>query len=733
MKNILLIILLVPAALFVCCTSKEKSNGSQDVNTTPSNSQYNFLIFIADDLGVDASSAYGFSTDVPSTPNLVELQKDGLVFENFWATPACTTTRGALISGKHGYSSDITYVPAVMPADTVSLQNILKSSFLPEIYNNGMFGKWHLGGSNPAPNHPNQFGVDHYFGNLFNLDDYFSWIATENGSESLEDEYHTSAISNAALKWIKEQPAENPWLAWVAFSAPHVPFHNPPEELVTTHANGATDQEKYKAMVEAMDTSIGKIMEGMSPEQREKTIVIFLGDNGTPTRVLNEQVFDKTRGKKTIYEGGIRTPLIIGGTPVTSKNTRVSSLVNITDFYATLLQIANLDSDPPASAVDRYQSYDFSDLLISAFKPKPRRAYNYAEFEDAGALSWAVRNDTYKYIYHQSGQEELFNVISDIKESNDLASLPANAAVLSELRTHGQILRSGQSGTSENIENSVFTNRSNDCGEYIGSFSAEVFDVFNATGFEALFSITADTGYCYLQGNSLPNHDFNNGSSSFAHLTKSLNESFRIPRHPSENSVNTKLTLQYDNAVMLNGVKLDLLAAACYGVGGAPLGQEKTGCNDADTPWRYDPVFAGNTFKTDLHNAHTQPDGAYHYHGDPNALYDLTGQQESGVIGFAADGFPIFGPYINDGGTVRLVTSGYTLKSGIRESISGEGALPPGSYDGTFRDDYEYTSAGDLDECNGMTENGVYGYYLTNEFPWILNCYKGSLDPSFSK
>ena len=197
-------------------------------------------------------------------------------------------------------------------------------------------------------------------------------------------------------------------------------------------------------------------------------------------------------------------------------------------------------------------------------------------------------------------------------------------------------------------------------------------------------------------------------------------------------STTTALSLATDNAVMLNGVKLDLLAAACYGVGNDPLGQEKIGCFD-DYPWRYDPMHPANDFGTDTHNAHVQPDGAYHYHGSPEALFDTTGETESGVIGFAADGFPIYGPYIDDEGTVRPVVSGYSLKEGERISQEGEGAFPGGSYDGTYRDDYEFTGAGDLDECNGMTRDGSYGYYITDSYPWVLGCYTGSTDPSFDK
>jgi hypothetical protein len=144
-------------------------------------------------------------------------------------------------------------------------------------------------------------------------------------------------------------------------------------------------------------------------------------------------------------------------------------------------------------------------------------------------------------------------------------------------------------------------------------------------------------------------------------------------------------------------------------------------------------MFRGHDFGTDGHNAHTQPDGAYHYHGDPGAMYDDSGNAASGVIGFAADGFPIYGPYIDDNGIIRRVASGYQLKTGNRVPQPGEGAFPGGGYDGTFIDDFEFTDAGDLDQCNGMTRDGTYGYYVTDTYPWVIGCFTGTPDASFQK
>ena len=289
--------------------------------------------------------------------------------------------------------------------------------------------------------------------------------------------------------------------------------------------------------------------------------------------------------------------------------------------------------------------------------------------------------------------------------------------------------------TSEEIDitDIVLDSRSGNCVEYVQSSISNVLDVKRDMAFSGSFVVTLASDKCLFSSNAIPNHDFNDGNAQFATGVSEKSISYEMVQSPTQETEATGLNLMYDNAIFLNGVKLDLLAAACYGVGPDPLGQEKIGCSDASTPWRYDPMFAGNNFGTDGHNAHTQPDGTYHYHGDPMALYDDGGSVESPVIGFAADGFPIFGPYIDDNGSARKVVSGYTLKSGERVSMSGEGAFPGGDYDGTFRDDYQYTGAGDLDECNGMERDGVYGYYITDSYPWVLACFKGSPDSSFQK
>ncbi|OAJ34937.1 YHYH protein [Piscirickettsia salmonis] len=278
----------------------------------------------------------------------------------------------------------------------------------------------------------------------------------------------------------------------------------------------------------------------------------------------------------------------------------------------------------------------------------------------------------------------------------------------------------------QDITNIMLTKRSYHCSDYVGQYHAIAEDDHNHQYYTAYLTISTLGDKCVFTSNALPNHNYNDGKRSLPNNVKPQYQVYQITQSPMFAAQATPLSLRQDNAIFLNGVKVDVLAAGCYGVGDG-----RVGCNNMNQPWRYDPVYSVSMFATDSHHAHAQPDGTYHYHAAPNALFSEHGHAPSPVIGFAADGFPIFGSLIDDHGNIRSVKSSYQLRTGSRPS--GEGN-PGGKYDGRFRDDYMYIkNSGDLDECNGMMVNGVYGYYITATFPYILNCFKGTPDPSFNK
>lgn len=289
------------------------------------------------------------------------------------------------------------------------------------------------------------------------------------------------------------------------------------------------------------------------------------------------------------------------------------------------------------------------------------------------------------------------------------------------------------------ITDVLFTKTAGDCEQYTGDYTSDVEDIQRSASFNGSVSVLSSGTHCIVQSNGIPNHDFNDASASFATNVSEQTQQYEFDSDPSVSSSITELSLPVSEAILLNGVKVDLLAAACYGVG-----NEKTGCDQdqIDNPWRFDPMSPLNRFGTDEHHAHVQPDGTYHYHGNPMAMFEqnCAGGEPSPVIGFAADGFPIYGSCYRDpqDGVVKAATSSYQLKSGTRQDVTGYttpvagGSVVSNSYDGQFRGDYEYVVAsGSLDQCNGMTVDGQYGYYVTDAFPWVLNCFKGTVDSSF--
>lgn len=282
---------------------------------------------------------------------------------------------------------------------------------------------------------------------------------------------------------------------------------------------------------------------------------------------------------------------------------------------------------------------------------------------------------------------------------------------------------SASSAWAHDLTDAILSDRSATCAEYVAANTATATDLHDARTYEASVVITTDGATCTIESNAVPNHDFNTPA-GFANPFATQEQKYTISASPTANPTPTPLSLRMDNAVFLNGVKLDLVAAGCFGVGDGFIG-----CNDMDTPYRYDPMGGVNSFGADAHNAHTQPDGAYHYHGNPMALFEQTDPTgPSPVIGFAADGFPIFGSFIDDDGTIRAATTSYQLKTGTRPDGPG------GAYDGAYIDDWEFVAgSGDLDACNGMTQDGVYGYVVTSTYPHVMGCFTGTPDDSFAK
>ncbi|WP_158966314.1 YHYH protein [Paraglaciecola sp. L3A3] len=727
----LLVLLLLCLGLSACGGGSTAADPAIDVPVEPTPDPTptptvpdakNILLIISDDQGLDASAQYAYSNDIPSTPKLDQLASAGIVFDNAWATPACTTSRANLITGKFGVNSGVTYVPAELNTDHQVLQQYLATHVATQNYVSAVFGKWHLAGASKQANHPNEVGLDYYAGNLGNVDDYYNWQLTTNGVNETSDVYHTTKITDLAADWIRQQ--SHPWFVWLAYSAPHAPFHLPPASLHNRALSGTSEdinghpRQYYLAAIEAMDAEIARLIDGLDDDVRNNTVIIFVGDNGTPSRVIDTAVFNQNHGKNTLYQGGVAVPLIISGAGVTRQNERENALVTVTDLYATIGQIAGIEQ----SSV--HDSTSFAALLDDATASTNNMIFT--QFESAATTGVTVRNDTYKLIQFAGGDRELYQLSQNVDETNNIINDASVANTLTALSQFADSIVDSTVTQPINITNATLANGSGNCADYVAEYTANATDVANDRAFIGDLQITVSDNKCVFSSNAIPNHDFNDGGTAFPNTVSAQNARFEISNAPQIAASTTSLSLDVDNAILLNGVKVDLLAAGCFGVGNG-----KIGCNDISTPWRYDPMHPANGFNVDSHNAHAQPDGTYHYHGSPFALFADNDTQASPVIGFAADGFPIYGSYFADQTSIRKAQSSYRLKSGARSSAAGD---PGGNYDGAFRDDYEYVEGlGDLDACNGMTINGVYAYYITDNYPYVLACFSGTPDLSFNK
>ncbi|MEM6489721.1 MAG: YHYH protein [Pseudomonadota bacterium] len=165
---------------------------------------------------------------------------------------------------------------------------------------------------------------------------------------------------------------------------------------------------------------------------------------------------------------------------------------------------------------------------------------------------------------------------------------------------------------------------------------------------------------------------------------------------------------------------------------------------DRRSGWHYDALGAGVPLGLDENHAHVQPGGLYHYHAAPTLLALALGWDGIGhspLIGWAADGFPIYLAVGDRGEGPVAMQSGWRLKPGLRPGGAGQGRDEPGgAHDGTFVEDYAYFGGqGTLDICNGAVTyppdrpEGTYAYFITDTFPYVPRCWSGTPDRSFLK
>lgn len=423
----------------------------------------NVLVIVADDLGVDYVGAYSEGTNPPPTPHIDALAQRGVLFRNAWANPSCSPTRAGLFTGRY---PSRTYVGRwIGHWASPQVIGLLRDSewTLPELLDragtghaHALVGKWHLHDSRAHPDVPRSVGgFDHFAGSLEGqIPSYTSWTRVENGISAPTSNYCTTQNTDDALAWIGAQTG--PWVCVLTYQAPHIPYHAPPAHLHTQNLAGLTpssghtpaNRPFYRAMVESLDTEMGRLFATLGNGVLDQTDVVFFGDNGSVQRQAVAP-FDPDRAKGTPYEGGINVPMIVAGPSVTAGGREVTALTCAVDVFSTVLELCGAQA-----AVPEFVEIDGVSLVPYLQDPAQPPLRQFAFCEQFNGTEWpapnqngfaVIRDDRFKLIRRYTAADEMFDLVADPFENVNLltralspqaaASLSAMQAEISRLRT----------------------------------------------------------------------------------------------------------------------------------------------------------------------------------------------------------------------------------------------------------------------------------------------------------
>jgi len=396
------------------------------------NNPPNIIFIIADDLGWDVFGNYPGITEIKAkTPTLDSLAHKGITFLNFWVNPVCAPTRASLLTGKYAFRTGVGAVQSPQTAILKSNETIIQKYITDKTtngYATAVIGKWHVSGKSDL-SAPENFGVQYYSGMLGGGvggeeggGSYYNWEETSKGVQQTITSYTTTHLVNRSVSWIQKQT--KPFFLWLAFNAPHAPFHRPPLNLISDQSlPDKPDSIKknplpyFLASIEAMDKEISRLISSLTAAQKENTIFVFIGDNGTP-RNVTQPPFRNNHSKNSLFQGGINTPLIVCGKNITRRNVVETAMVQGQDMFATFADIAGTGTSVYQDGIS------FKPLFADANVPK--RSFVYSERFGSDSQQnndgYTIRNSNYKLIHFQDGTEMLYKLTDDPFEKHNLLS-----------------------------------------------------------------------------------------------------------------------------------------------------------------------------------------------------------------------------------------------------------------------------------------------------------------------
>ncbi len=427
----------------------------------------NILFILTDDQGWPTLGCYG--SKLVATPHLDRLAAEGARFTDAYVMPQCTPTRAALLTGQHTARNGLWHVipwygaPWAPVREPAFAEQLPRAAFtFPKAlraagYVTGTAGKWHLT-TNADGNYValKPEAAPHYG---------FDFSAPPGPGSQNEGDKHVDYLTTQAIAFIRRERSR-PWFFYLAHHTIHNTVAAPPALVEKYLARGAPatglHNATYLAAIEHMDNAVGRLIAALEElGQRERTLVVFLSDNGgvyqgfdvkpftqgpgtaTELHVEQEQFSNAPlrAGKGSAYEGGIRVPCIVRWPGVVAPGRVVATPLHVVDWAPTLLAAAGA-VPPPGAVLD---GTDLGPLLRG--RPLPvRPLFWHLPLYDLrwGATPCAViREGDWKLIdyfgdsfdgqnRHRPGARvELFNLHDDLGEAADLAARePARARAM---------------------------------------------------------------------------------------------------------------------------------------------------------------------------------------------------------------------------------------------------------------------------------------------------------------
>jgi len=466
-----------------------KVNAQSNTQTRP-----NIILFLVDDMGWQDTSV-PFWDSITSlnkrfhTPNMERLAREGMKFTSAYAAPLCTATRVSLMTGMnvaHHRVSNYTQITVNMDADLKDsifdpvpwnkngfnplgsdIPFTVHATALPQLLKDaGYFtihvGKAHWGpigtpASNPhnlgftvnigghGAGHPQSYLGTKNFGNAPHETTYYAVPDLEEYYGS--DVFLTEALTRQALRAL-DQPVSNkqPFFLNLAHYAVHTPIQADQRYFEKYLKMGVdTIEARYASLVEGMDKSLGDIMDYLKEKNIEKnTIVIFMSDNGgysLRSKPIHTHNLPLRAGKGSLYEGGIREPMIVKWPGVTKPGSKAGQYIMVEDFFPTILQLAGVRNP---RTIQHPDGLSFVPILKNSATADSSRIMvwhfpNKWLTQDGPAINYAsaIRQGRWKLIYKmRNGTFELYDIRKDIREEHNISGeFPSKVTELAQLLT----------------------------------------------------------------------------------------------------------------------------------------------------------------------------------------------------------------------------------------------------------------------------------------------------------